>query len=243
MTETAELPQIVELTCRRDARPQVARTMSGEVNGTPGLALVPAHRRVLGGGWEFTGAWDVRHRGSGKTLFPPFCGLALGHAREALHLLGDLPVDWTQTVEGMQDQLHDCFDLFREAGRRIRIAVDEQRPIYRDPSWQQTSARWLLIAPDDADALDTREAAEQQLEEIRQNLGELGEGWQVRREDSDPWQLLCAATGCREVLIDEDVVEDVDPGRVAEIAGYVRWRRIDARHWLCPRCSYLFTAL
>lgn len=220
-------------------------TMTGETASTPGLAIVPALGRLIENQWHFTGAWAIRHATSG--LIVPLWGnqgLGLGHARDAVALLGQLRIDWTQPRETVLGAYRNDYDSFNQINALLHEAVEGQRPARMCSSWEQLPRHWFLYlthVDDVVEALfDSRAAAEEQLRYL-DSIGE-SQGCVIRQEDSEPWALRCASTDCRDPLSEDERVSHPDPAGVTDVASAEGWRRIDEQHWLCPPCSYLFTA-
>lgn len=245
MPETTTTDNLVEVQYSLVAphRQRIEVTTTGEASAIPGLAIVPC----LNGGWpspaQFTGGWEVRHVASGFAATRH--DLGLGHARDAAALLGELDVDWTQprevaeaVVEASRDRVYDIFD-------QIEDATEQARPARMHSSWEQLECGWFIYDTTAEDVVagcfDDVADAEKELRYLTR-IGQHA-GCVIRREDREPWALRCAWVDCRGPLGADERLSHPDPAGVTEFAEGDGWRRLDAQHWLCPHCSYLFASI
>lgn len=228
----------VAMLCRRGRNASEISTMTGE-SSTPGLAIVPRLGDAGAGEWQFTGSWEIRHVGSGLVVPVTIAGhLGLGHARDALVLLGQLPIDWNQPVSAHAE----VSVQINQVAAAVAAALDESRPALLGSSWERLPREWFLYnaSLDDVDGSFESYAEAEQCLGYLMRIGE-SEGWVIRREEAEPWGLRCASTGCRSPLDVDGRVSHPAPEGLAEIAGGEGWRRLDEQHWICPRCSYQYT--
>lgn len=222
----------------RYGHPPVLATAVAEQSRTPGLVVAPRMQQDITGAWSFSGAWCVLHQPSGLVVGHAR-NAGLGHARDLAHLLGELPIDWTQPDSTLRDRA--VWSAAQEPIERTLLAINQARPArLLNSSWREIPPPyWVGQEPGMTDFVfrTWSEAAEFALTE-----GHLPdwEGAVIGREPAPMWDLICAALDCQTQPLDGDVGWMFHRRELGEAARDEGWRRLDEQRWLCERCSALF---